>query len=258
MKLLIIGDIYGKEGISYIVRNLNKIKIENQIDLTIANAENASVGGKSLVREDYHTLMNAGIDYFTMGNHTFKNPSINEYIDEVFNIVRPANWLDSVKGRGYIIFEHKGKKFLLINLLGQAFIEVPTTNPYHVVDEILSQNEYDFAIVDFHAEATAEKIVLANYLKNRVNVFFGTHTHIQTSDERMLGNMAYITDVGMVGVFNSAIGANFAEVEEKQRNSGKIKFKEAEGKVRFNAIVVNIDLREQKVIGIKRLAIDDK
>ena len=220
MKIMIIGDIFGHAGKTALVNNIDKLKDKYNPDIIIANAENVSKGGKSLIKEDYDLLHKSGVDYFTMGNHTFDNPKINEYIDNVDNLVRPANLLGNEKGKGFIIFKFNNKKILLLNLLGKAFINKPTSNPFFAADEILDNNEYDLAIVDFHAEATSEKLVLANYLSNKVDIFVGTHTHVQTSDERIMKNkMAYITDLGMTGVFNSAIGMNYNEVEKRIKDN---------------------------------------
>ncbi len=257
MRFLIIGDIYGKEGKKVIKEKLEIIKDEIKPDLIIANGENVSFGGKSLIKSDYDKLKSYGIDYFTMGNHTFKNKDINLYIDDVNDIVRPANLIGKFSGKGFQIFNFKNKKILLLNLLGNVFINMNLENPFHVAEKILSENKYDLAILDFHAEATSEKVVLANYLSKKFEklaIFFGTHTHIQTSDERIFNNnTAYITDVGMTGVFNSAIGADFEAVTNKMIKGTLSKFVEAKGNDWiFNSIIVDIDPKTLKPISIKR------
>lgn len=262
MKILILGDIYGEEGKVAVASYLPYMKEQLSPDLVIANGENVSEGGKSMIKSDYDYLKAAGVDYFTMGNHTFDNDGIYEYIDTIDDMVRPANLKnEETPGKGYIIFEVLGKRILLMNLLGEAFIHRPKqTNPFNAADSILMKNfdKFDLAIVDFHAEATAEKLVLGNYLSNRVGIFFGTHTHIQTADERILnGNMAYITDVGMCGVFDSAIGANFEEVEAKLSGRNKeASFIEAKGKVRINAILVTLFDNTMKPHSIERIVIN--
>lgn len=261
MKILILGDIYGNDGKVAVASYLPFMKTNLNPDIIIANAENVSEGGKGLNKKDYEYLSAAGVEYFTMGNHTFKNADIETYIDDVNNIVRPANLKgEDIKGKGYIIFEKKGKKILLFNLLGEAFISNPMTNPFNKADQILSEEEgnYDLAILDMHAEATAEKIVMANYISEKVGIVFGTHTHIQTADERILNNRtAYITDVGMCGVFNSAIGADFDAVEAKMSGRDKtMKFKEAKGNVRINAILVTLYDNTLKPVSIERIVIN--
>ncbi len=256
MKILIIGDIYGEEGKNAIKNILPQIKKELKPDITIANAENVSYGGKSLIKTDYDFLMSYGIDYITMGNHTFRKKEINDYIDKVDNMVRPENWDADVKGVGHLTFNYKNKKILLMNLLGVTFMNIKAKNPFYVADKILDENEYDLAIVDFHAETTSEKIVLGNYLSNKVGIFFGTHTHIQTADERILNNnQAYITDVGMTGVFNSAIGADFDAVTKKMKDDKMSPFIEAKGgEIILNGIIVEIDDDKMSPISIKRVA----
>lgn len=256
MKILIIGDIFGQIGKKIIKDHLSDYKKKLKTDVIIANGENVSIGGKSLVKKDYKFLMDCGVDYFTMGNHTFHNKEINDYIDNINNLVRPANYKNKVKGRGYLTFEIKNKKILLMNLLGVNFINIPVNNPFLIADEILNDNFYDISILDFHAETTSEKKVLSNYLKDKVNIFYGTHTHIQTSDLAILDNkMVYITDVGMTGIRDSAIGVRFEEVTKFLKNGTREKFKEAtKGLKIFNAIFIEIDDKTNKPIIIKRIS----
>lgn len=265
MKILIIGDIYGEAGKNAVVANLKTIKKELKCDLVIANGENTSIGGKSLIYDDYKLLKAAGIDYFTMGNHTFNNKAINNYIDSVPDLIRPYNWPQKVNGKGFLIFEHNNKKILLINLLGVSFLNInheSAKNPLKAFDQIVdsNKNKYDFIIVDFHAETTAEKIVFGNYVANRAKIFFGTHTHIQTADERIISTdknkMVYITDIGMCGVFNSAIGANLKEVTDRMLGKKSQKFIEATGPVRMNCLFVELDDNDLNKINYQRLFYD--
>ncbi len=261
MKILILGDIYGADGKNGVASYLPFMKEQLTPDIVIANAENTSEGGKGLTKDDYDYLMAAGVDYFTMGNHTFRNQDIYTYINDIDNMVRPANEENITDGVGHVIFEWRNKKILLFNLLGEVFISNKVRSPFKVADEILEKEEgtYDLAICDIHAEATAEKIVLANYLsKKGVGIVFGTHTHIQTADERIMNNStAYITDVGMCGVFHSAIGANFEEVENKFSGKDRtMRFIEAQGPIRINAILVTLYDNTLKPMSIERITIN--
>lgn len=262
MKFLILGDIFGLEGKIGVASYLPFMKKQLNPDVIIANAENTSIGGKSLTKVDYDFLKKSGIDYFTMGNHTFDNKDIFSYIDQVDDLVRPANIKNIKNGKNFIIFKKNNKRILLFNLLGDVFMNVAVDKPFIVADKILKENEgkFDFVIIDFHGEATAEKIVFANYLSKKIKaIIFGTHTHIQTSDERILNeNVAYITDVGMCGVFNSAIGIDFDSVEKRHLSNErqKIRFKEAEGRIRINAIFVTIYDNTSKPISIERIIIN--
>ncbi len=261
MKLLILGDIYGHDGKNAVASYLPFMKEQLNPDVVIANAENTSEGGKGLNKSDYEYLQAAGVDYFTMGNHTFRNEEIYSYINEINNMVRPANENNIEDGVGHLIFEVRGKRILLFNLLGEVYIYNKVSNPFKAADDILEleKGNYDLAILDFHAEATAEKIVMANYLsKKGVGVVFGTHTHIQTADERILNNTtAYITDVGMCGVFDSAIGADFDAVEKKFTGEDRaIPFEEARGRIRINAILVTLYDNTLKPMSIERITIN--
>lgn len=256
MKILIIGDIFGKTGKETIKKHLIFYKNKFNPDLIIANGENVSEGGKSLVKKDYDFLKNCGIDYFTMGNHTFHNKEINTYINNVDDMVRPANYKNKVKGKGFLIFDWKGKKILLMNLLGTNFMNIPVKNPFLIADQILENNQYDISILDFHTETTSEKKVLSNYLKDKITIFYGTHTHIQTSDLYILNKkMVYITDVGMTGVRDSAIGADYKEVTNFLKNGIKEPFKEAtKGLKVFNAIFIEINDNTNLPIKVERIS----
>lgn len=261
MKILILGDIYGEDGKLGVASYLPFMKEQMKPDVVIANAENTSIGGKSLTKLDYEYLSAAGVDYFTMGNHTFRNKDIRTYINDIDNMVRPANIENEEDGVGHIIFEVSGKRILLFNLLGLVFMGEGIESPFDAADKILEENEgkYDLAILDFHAEATSEKIVLANYLsKKGVGIVFGTHTHIQTADERVLNDTtAYITDVGMCGVFDSAIGADFEAVENKFRQTDiSMRFEEAKGRIRINGILVTLFDNTLVPMSIERVTIN--
>ncbi len=258
MKILIIGDIYGQAGKLAIQQHLPLMKEQLSPDLIIANGENVSEGGKSLDKKDYEDLMAAGVEYFTMGNHTFKRPEFETYVDEVDNIVRPGNFKAFKPGRGHLVIEKNGKKFLLFNMLGAGLMPgTHVVNPFYFADKLLDKIEYDVAMLDFHAEATAEKIILANYLSDKVSIFWGTHTHIQTADERILnGTTAYITDVGMTGVFDSAIGADFEAVTQRAKDNIPAKFIEAKGPVRINAILITLYDNTSKPQNIERIIIN--
>lgn len=264
MKLLILGDIYGHDGKIGVASYLPFMKESLNPDIIIANAENTSDGGKGLNKDDYELLLHSGVNYFTMGNHTFRNKDILTYINDVDNLVRPANEIGIEDGVGYLIFEHNNKRILLMNLLGDVYISNKVNSPFKTADEILEleKGNFDSVIVDIHAEATAEKIVLANYLSKKedvnVSIVFGTHTHIQTADERILNDStAYITDVGMCGVFDSAIGADFEAVEGKFTGRDRtMKFVEAKGRIRINAILVTLYDNSLKPMSIERITIN--
>lgn len=216
-KILFFGDITGRQG-----RNAVKSYIKSlseKPDFVIANIENAS-HGFGLTKKNYEDLSSSGIDCFTSGNHIWDKRDIFDYIDEAEKLVRPINYPEGTKGTGCRIFNVKGKKYAVINVLGRVFMP-PIDSPWSVVtkkiDELKDDN-VDSVIIDFHAEATAEKICFAKYLANKYNdsnralvkAFLGTHTHVQTADEKVYNGMAYITDAGFCGAEESVIGMEFA------------------------------------------------
>ena len=207
MNILIIGDIVGVSGVNKVKEILPKFKKDNNIDFVVANGEN-SADGMGITSKIFKELLLAGVDVITMGNHTWGKKDIFNIIENK-KLLRPANYPKDVLGNGYGIYECNGKKIAVINLIGRASMNVLSENPFIVADEIIEKikNEVDAIIIDFHAEATAEKIAMGYYLDGKVTCLFGTHTHVATADETILENgTAYITDIGMTGPKKSVIG----------------------------------------------------
>ena len=207
MNILIIGDIVGTNAVNKVKNILPNVIKEKNIDFVIANAEN-SADGMGITSKIYKDLIGAGVNVITMGNHTWGKKDIFNIIDNK-NLIRPANYPESVPGNGYGIFEVNNKKIAVINLIGRASMNVLSDNPFVKADEIINKikDEVDAIIIDFHAEATAEKIAMGYYLDGKVACVFGTHTHVETADEQILENgTAYITDIGMTGPKKSVIG----------------------------------------------------
>ena len=196
MKIFIIGDIIGEAGVKKTKEVLEKIKKSENIDFVIANGEN-SADGMGINTKVFNTLIDAGVNVVTMGNHTWAKKDIFNIADNE-KLIRPANYPNNVPGRGYGIYEAKGKKIAVANLIGRVDMNVLSENPFLKAEEIIEKvkNEVDVIIVDFHAEATAEKIAMGYVLDGKVTCLFGTHTHIQTADEEILEKgTAYITDI---------------------------------------------------------------
>lgn len=207
MNILIIGDIVGEIGVKKAKDVIGQMKQNHKIDFVIANAEN-SAEGMGITANIYKDLISNGVNVITMGNHTWGKKEIFNIIDNK-EIIRPANYPQGVQGRGYDIYECKGKKIAVINLIGRVDMNVLSENPFLTVEKIVEEIEEktDIIIVDFHAEATAEKIAMGYFLDGKVTCVYGTHTHVQTADETILENgTAYITDVGMTGPKKSVIG----------------------------------------------------
>lgn len=188
MKILFIGDIVGRSGREAVLAELENLKYKEDIDFCIANGENAS-GGLGMSRRAYEELKSAGIDYFTMGNHTFSKPDAGHLLSEGENICRPANYTDFCPGEGYaIVTDSKGRKIAVMNLMGTVYNDIALTNPFLAADELIEKikNVTNIIILDFHAEATSEKIAMGQYLDSRVSAVVGTHTHVQTADAMIL------------------------------------------------------------------------
>lgn len=259
LKILFLGDITGRQG-----RNAVKAFLaspENNYDFTIANIENAS-HGFGLTKKNYVDLSEAGINCMTSGNHIWDKKDIYEYIDEAENLVRPINYPDGTRGKGSLIFDFNGEKIAVINVLGRVFMP-PMDSPWNiVVEEInnLKNKGVTSIFIDFHAEATAEKICFAKYLANEFNTeanalikgFFGTHTHVQTADEKIINGMAYITDAGFCGATDGVIGMEYQTSLKRLSTSLPERYEVAQGNTsQVNGVEVLID--GNKATQIKRI-----
>jgi hypothetical protein len=213
MKILCIGDIIGRTGRKALKQFLPSVIEKYSIDFIVANAEN-SAGGNGITKKVYNELTSLNIDVLTSGNHTFDKKEVFEFIDNVNNLLRPANYPPGVPGKGYGIFEKNGKKIGVINLMGRVFMGIALDCPFRKFDEIYEniKSKVDYIIVDFHAEATSEKNAFGYYVDGRADVVFGTHSHVATADEKFLKNgTIYITDVGLTGAYHSVIGMKIEE-----------------------------------------------
>lgn len=254
MKILCIGDLVGNNGLNKLKKDLKTIQEAENIDFTIVNGENVA-SGMGMKTSDYNELCKLNVDVITMGNHTWGKLDIFSFINEN-NIVRPANYSRGVPGHGYTIIEKNGKKIVVINLIGRTDVPVQSENPFLCVDRILEKikENVDIIIVDFHAEATAEKIAMGYYLDGRVNAVFGTHTHVQTADEKILQKgTAYITDIGMTGPKDSVIGMDKDISIKRFVTSLPERYKVAEGDSILNGIVIEIDDKNCKTMSIYRI-----
>lgn len=253
MNILIIGDIVGRPGRTAVKRLLSKIQKQNDIVFTIANGENAA-GGRGLSRSVRDELLSCGIDVLTMGNHVWDNKEILSFIDEEHRIVRPANYPDC-PGQGYHIYSAGfNKKIAVINASGRVFLPAMDC-PFRIVNDIVEsiKDEVDAIIVDFHAEATSEKLAFAYYLDGKVSAVVGTHTHVQTSDERILPRgTAYITDLGMTGPVDSILGMQKEAIIQKFLNCRPARFEVAKGPSQVNGIILSLNDESNRVENVKR------
>lgn len=257
MRFLIIGDIVGNSGVEYLQKHLDSIKKLNKIDFVIANGENSTPVGKGINKAVAQTLYNCGVDIITMGNHTFNNYEISKLFEEDFPIVRPANLPPETDGEGYIITDFFGTKIAVINLLGRVYMECVDC-PFRKADSIIEKIKYDVdvIIVDFHAEATSEKIAMGFYLDGKVSAVFGTHTHVQTADEKILKNgTAYISDIGMTGCHDSVLGVKKEIIIKRFLTSIPQRHEIQDGIATMEGVIIDIDESTGKAEKIERIQI---
>lgn len=250
MKVLFIGDVFGTLGQKAIDKYLPRLKQEYKPHLIFMNAENID-RGKGISEKIYKNLMKMGVSLISMGNHTFSNRELFDFIDGS-NVLRPANYDESVPGVGYKTVNFNGKKVTLINLMGRIFMGDPLDNPFKVADEILEHLDSDYIFVDFHGEATSEKIAFTHYVDGRVDAVVGTHTHVPTADTMVFpkGTM-YITDIGMTGAKYGVLGASSDIQVDKFITGlrGRI-VEEKNGPLQLNAVIIDTDLKKIKGINI--------
>ena len=230
MRILAIGDVTGPGGVELLKRKLWSFRKERGVDFCVVNCENAAfiTGASAEVAE---VLLSAGADLLTGGNHTLKNKAVYTYLDDSDRMLRPINF-ESAPGSGYTILDCKGYRMLCINAMGCAFIEPVLDSPYGYIDRLLAREagKYDFALLDFHAEASGEKVALAHNYDGRINIIFGTHTHVPTADTQVLPKgTGYVSDLGMCGESGGVLGMDSETVIKKMRTRLPIKFIPAKG-----------------------------
>lgn len=242
MRILFIGDIVGTPGRTMVLEQLPQLIDEQGIDFTIANGENCS-GGFGLNHRHFKELVDCGVDAFTMGNHIWDNKDIYNYIDKEKRLVRPANFPAGLPGCGWQEFELSGKKLIIVNLVGRVFMPAYDC-PFQIMDSLLKDWSRESAaiFVDFHAEATSEKMAMGWYLDGRVSAMVGTHTHIQTNDPRILTRgTGYLTDAGMTGPRDSILGVEKEIIIGRFLRGVSPRFETAGGDVQFNGVVFEMD-----------------
>jgi len=260
VRLLLIGDVVGKPGRQIISRALAGLVARERLDLVVVNAENAA-GGSGLTPEIYRELMAAGVDAITLGDHIYKRREINPVLEREANIVKPANFPPHAPGREFMIVPARnGVSVAVISLLGRVFMR-PVDCPWTAADRVLAQlpPEVKVILVDFHAEATSDKQLMARHLDGRVTAVLGTHTHVPTADEAVLpGGTAFQCDVGMTGPYDSILGRRVDRVLETTLTFNPTHFEVATGDVRLCGTIVDADSATGRALGIQRLRVDAK
>lgn len=259
MKVLIVGDVVGRKGLDRLKLELDNILKAENIDFCIVNGEN-SASGRGIRVKEYNEILADGADVITMGNHIYYRKEMALQYAKLDRLVIPAN-VTNLNGNGYVIINKNGVKYCVINLIGKFgmgdMFEKNTTSPFDEITKVLEsikEENADYIFLDFHAEATAEKIAMGYFLEDKVSCVFGTHTHVQTADEKISDSgMAYITDVGMTGPTNSVIGLK-REVAYTRFVEGKFaRYECSDQEAIFNAIIVEYDDNTKKAISIKRI-----
>lgn len=241
-------------GIKELKKQLPIIRQTEKIDFVIVNGENAA-DGMGLTQANFNDILALDVDVITMGNHTWGKKDIFKFIDHP-KLIRPANYPKGVVGKGYNIYTCQSKKIAVINLIGRVDINVLSENPFIVAKELVKklQKEVDMIFVDFHAEATAEKIAMGYFLDGKVTAVFGTHTHVQTADEKILPEgTGYITDIGMTGPKHSVIGMDIAVSLKRFETTLPERYKIATGECMLNGVIFDIENTNNRVKNIKRL-----
>lgn len=258
MRILFIGDIVGKGGRETLISTLPSIKKKFQPTFTVVNGENAA-GGRGITPQIAKSFYEAGVQTITMGNHTWDNKDIFEFIDNDKKIVRPANYPPGTPGIGYTYIRSNDVELAVINLMGRTFLP-PLDCPFRVAEELIGtiRKRTPYIFVDFHAEATSEKQAMGWFLDGKVSAVVGTHTHVQTGDARVLPQgTAYLTDVGMVGPYDSILGMERDAVLKKFMTQLPVRFEVASGRNQFNAVVIDLQPSTGKAVKIKTIRVDD-
>lgn len=254
MRALFVGDVFGKPGRTALEQKLRELRgAEPKFDLIAVNCEN-SAAGFGMTESILKDLKSWGADVLTSGNHIWDKKDFVPVLASESTVLRPANYPAAAPGRGWAMLERRGRRICVVSLQGRAFMPADVDSPFETMDRIIEEAGADMYFVDFHAEATAEKIALARYLDGRASAVVGTHTHVQTADETVLpGGTAYITDVGMTGGHAGVIGMTYESVMPKFLTSVPSRFEVETRGARFQAVAVDIDDETGRAAGITRI-----
>ena len=254
LNILAIGDVVGEEGLKHLERYLRQVQKLKGIHFTVVNGENAS--GVGLTPDQAWRMYDAGADAVTLGNHTFGKMQIRSFLDDTRWILRPANYTGRMPGHGWEIFDVNGVRIRVVNLIGRCDLAWGTDNPFTTVDRLLERGKADITLVDFHAEATSEKLAMGYYLDGRVSALWGTHTHVPTADERVYpGGMGYITDLGMTGPVESVLGIEPEQSIENFLGGLPGRYRPAEGPCKMQGCVFTVETATGKCVGVERIDI---
>lgn len=248
MKILLIGDIYSEEGRSMVEKYVPKLREKYNLNFIIANGENIA-HGNGITERYYHFLLDCGVNVVTMGNHTYGNSDIYNFIDDANNLIRPLNYPEGNPGKGYVTIKYNQTTITVFQVLARTFINGALDCPFKATDELLKNVKSDIYICDMHGEATSEKIAYGLDFDGKINIIVGTHTHVQTNDAHILPNgTMYMTDLGMCGALDGVIGEEPSGVIKKFRTGLAFRHNPmTKGKSQFCGLIVDIDEKTKKV-----------
>ena len=256
INILAVGDVVARSGLDYLKRRLPSVIAMRGISFTVVNGENAALTG--LTPQQAEEIFDAGADVITLGNHIFNRREIIPYLDEVPNIIRPLNLAPQAPGRGWVRVEREFGAVLVINLIGRCGMEFGPDNPFLAVDRLLEKEHGDLILVDFHAEATSEKLALGHYLDGRAGAVWGTHTHVQTSDNMVLPRgTGYVTDIGMTGPAHSVLGIKAEQSISMFRGNPRTRFEAASGPAKMECAIFTVDTETGLTQDVEVLRIHD-
>ena len=259
MRILMVGDVIGRPGRAAFAKYTPTLRREKQVDLVVVNGEN-SAEGRGVTKKTLDELMLGGADVVTGGNHIWDKKEVLQFIDDEPYLLRPANYPTGVPGRGFCVYPLKGANIGVMNLSGRAFLQ-DLDCPFQRAEDVLRElsGECRVLLLDFHGESTSEKMAMGWYLDGRVTAVVGTHTHVQTADERILpGGTAFISDLGMVGPWNSVIGFTKEPVLAKTTTGMPARFEVADGPAVYSAALLTVDEKTGKATGIERIQIREE
>lgn len=258
MNILIIGDVVGKIGVDMVKKSLPALRQRYNIDFAVVNGEN-SAEGMGITKSIFHDLRDAGADVITMGNHTWGKKDIFSFIDDQPRLIRPSNYAPGLPGNGSVLVECHNHKIGVVDLIGRVNVGGNFDSPFEKADKDIADLKAqgaDIVIVELHAEATAEKIALGYYLKDKATIVYGTHTHVQTADERIYDTgMGYITDVGMTGPKESIIGMDPSAALKRFLTQMPERYACAQGDAMLNGVMFEIDEQTNKVSNVVRISL---
>lgn len=251
-KVLAVGDVVGGPGMERIHRQLRQLRRSTRADFVVVNGENASVVG--ITPNQAEDILDAGADAITLGNHSFSKREITDYLDENPRIIRPANYAPQVPGKGWTELESRFGTVTLIDLIGRCNMDYGPDNPFLMIEKILSQVKSKFILVEFHAEATSEKLAMGFSLDGRVSAVWGTHTHVPTADARVLPKgTGYVTDLGMTGPRDSVLGIRPELSIAKFRGDLPQRYRWAEGATKLEGVLFTLDSETGKCLRAERV-----